>query len=56
MLEAHWLKTYIEFNPNLPVQSDDFEIIHGQNRMRLENKYMIKWKGTFQIEREKDVI
>jgi len=33
-----------------------FEIVHGQNRMRLENKYMIKWKGTYQREKESDII
>lgn len=48
MLEAHWLKFYREFKPDLPVQTDVFEVIHGQRRMRLENEYMIKWKGTFQ--------
>lgn len=52
MLEAHWLKYYREFNPDLPVQSDVFETVHGQNRMRLENDYMIKWKGTFQRQYE----
>jgi FkbM family methyltransferase len=48
MLEAHWLKFYREFKPDLPVESDVFEIVHGQRRMRLENEYMVKWKGTFQ--------
>ncbi|MFA5197688.1 MAG: FkbM family methyltransferase [Patescibacteria group bacterium] len=47
-LEAHWLKYYREFKPDLPVQSDVFETIHGQNRMRLENQYLIKWKGHWQ--------
>jgi len=56
MLEAHWLKYYREFKPNLPVQSDDFEVIHGQNRMKLENEYMIKWKGTYQIERDNEIL
>ncbi len=56
MLEAHWLKTYREFKPDLPVQSDIFEIVHGQNRMRLENEYIIKWKGTFQRVKESDII
>ena len=51
-LEAHWLKYYREFSPDLPVQSDTFEVIHGQRRMVLENIYMKKFKGTFQIERE----
>jgi len=55
MLEAHWLKYYREFRPDLPVQSDDFEIIHGQNRMRLENQYMIKWKGKFQRMTEEEL-
>jgi FkbM family methyltransferase len=48
MLEAHWLKFYREFKPDLPVQTEVFEVVHGQRRMRLENEYMIKWKGTFQ--------
>lgn len=48
MLEAHWLKFYREFKPDLPVETDVFEVVHGQRRMRLENEYMIKWKGTFQ--------
>jgi len=52
MLEAHWLKYYREFQPDLPVQSEVFENIHGQNRMKLENKYMIKWKGTYAREKE----
>jgi hypothetical protein len=49
-LEAHWLKYYKEFRPDLPVQTEIFEDKFGQRRMRLENKYMIKWKGTFQRE------
>jgi hypothetical protein len=48
MLEAHWLKFYREFRPDLPVQSEIFEVVHGQRRMRLENEFMVKWKGTFQ--------
>ena len=56
MLEAHWLKYYREFKPNLPVESDDFETIHGQNRMRIENSMMIKWKGTYQRVKESDII
>ncbi len=48
MLEAHWLKYYKEFKPDLPVETNVFETIHGMRRMRLENEYMIKWKGTFQ--------
>jgi hypothetical protein len=47
-LEAHWLKYYREFSPNLPVQSEVFETKFGQNRMRLENSMMVKWKGTYQ--------
>lgn len=55
-LEAHWLKYYREFRPDLPVQSENFTIIHGQNRMILSNKYMTKWKGTFQRIKESDII
>lgn len=47
-LEMSWLsKPYTEFEPDLPVHTDVFETIHGQHRMKLENKYMIKWKGTY---------
>ena len=48
MLEVKWLDgfKYTEFTPDLPVHSLIWEEIHGQKRMRLENKYMIKWKGT----------
>jgi len=53
-LEAHWLKYYREFNPDLPVQSDVMETVHGQRRMRLENDYMIKWKGTWMREEKKE--
>jgi hypothetical protein len=47
-LEAHWLKYYKEFRPDLEVQSNNFITIHGQRRMVLENPYMIKYKGTWQ--------
>lgn len=48
MLEVKWLDgfPYKEFKPDLPVHSLKWEVVHGQNRMRLENKYMVKWKGT----------
>jgi hypothetical protein len=48
MLEVRWLDgfPYKEFEPDLPVHSLNWEVVHGQNRMRLENEYMIKWKGT----------
>jgi hypothetical protein len=48
MLEVRWLDgfQYTEFKPDLPVHSLIWEEIHGQKRMRLENDYMIKWKGT----------
>ena len=55
MLEAHWLKFYREFRPDLPVQTDIFEVVHGQRRMRLENEYMIKWKGKFQRMTEEEL-
>lgn len=49
--ELRWFKgmSYIEFMPDLPVHTDIFEEIHGQKRMKLENDYMIKWKGTYSI-------
>jgi FkbM family methyltransferase len=56
MLEAHWLRFYKEFKPDLPVQSEIFEMKFGQNRMRLENDYMIKWKGTWQRMSEKELL
>lgn len=48
MLEVRWLDgyKYTEFEPDLPVHSLVWEEIHGMKRMRLENDYMIKWKGT----------
>ena len=55
MLEAHWLKYYREFKPDLPVQSDVWEVVHGQRRMRLENEYMIKWKGKVQRMTEEEL-
>jgi hypothetical protein len=54
MLETRWLDgfKYTEFEPDLPVHSLVWEDIHGKNRMRLENEYMIKWKGTAWISQE----
>jgi len=48
MLETKWLDgyKYTEFEPDLKVHSDIWEEKFGQRRMRLENEYMIKWKGT----------
>ena len=48
MLETKWLDgyKYTEFVPDLPVHSLIWEIVHGQNRMRIENEYIVKWKGT----------
>lgn len=48
MLEVRWLDDYpyTEFTPDLPVHSLNYEEIHGKRRMKLENEYMIKWKGT----------
>lgn len=48
MLEVRWLDgfPYTELEPDLKVHSTIWEEIHGQKRMRLENKYMVKWKGT----------
>jgi len=54
MLEAHWLRYYREFKPDLQSLSDVFEEVHGQLRMRLENRYMVKFKGTWQREKEED--
>lgn len=46
-LETRWLPEYTEFTPDLPVHTTIFEEKHGQRRMKLENDYLIKWKGTF---------
>ncbi len=48
MLEVRWLDDYpyTEFTPDLPVHSLNYEEKYGKKRMRLENEYMIKWKGT----------
>jgi len=48
-LEVRWLDgfKYTEFTPDLPVHTNVFEEIHGMKRMKLENEYMIKWKGTY---------
>jgi len=54
MLETKWLDgfKYTEFEPDLKVHSDIWEEKFGQRRMRLENEYMIKWKGTVWISPE----
>ncbi len=54
LLETTWLNgfKFTEFEPDLPVHSLIYEEIHGMNRMRLENEYMIKWKGTCWISQE----
>jgi len=55
-LEVRWLDgfKYTEFTPDLPVHTNVFEEIHGMKRMKLENEYMIKWKGTAWVsEKEK---
>lgn len=49
-LELQWLKKpYTAFKPDLPVHTDVFEEKFGQHRMKLENDYIIKWKGTYYI-------
>lgn len=49
-LELHWLKKpYTFFEPDLPVHTDVFEEIHGSKRMKLENDFIIKYKGTYHI-------
>ena len=54
MLEVRWLDgfPYTEFEPDLPVHSLIWEEIYGQKRMRLENDYMVKWKGTAYVSPE----
>ena len=54
MLETIWLDgyKYTEFKPDLPAHTLIYEEIHGMKRMRLENEYMIKWKGTAWISKE----
>lgn len=49
-MELNWLsKPYTYFEPDLPVHTDIFEEKFGSNRMKLENKYIIKWKGTYSL-------
>jgi len=58
-LEVRWLDgfEYTEFEPDLPCHTNVFEEIHGMKRMKLENEYMIKWKGTHWItQKERDEI
>ncbi len=54
MLEVRWLDgwQYTEFEPDLKVHSDIWEMKFGQKRMRLENDFMIKWKGTAWVTEE----
>ncbi|MCK9370946.1 hypothetical protein M0R04_13630 [Candidatus Dojkabacteria bacterium] len=54
MLETKWLDgfKYTEMEPDLPVHSLQWEMIHGMKRMRLENQYLIKWKGTAYVSAE----
>ncbi len=51
MLETTWLNgfKFTEFTPDLPAHTLIWEMMHGMKRMRLENEYMIKWKGTVWI-------
>lgn len=52
MLETVWLSDYKEFEPDLPAHSLIWEEVHGQKRMRIENEYIVKWKGTAWISPE----
>lgn len=52
MMETIWLDKFTEFEPDLPVHSLVWEDKFGQNRMRIENEYMVKWKGTVWISPE----
>lgn len=54
MMETTWLNgfKFTEFNPDLPVHSLNYEEMHGMKRMRIENEYMVKWKGTVWISKE----
>lgn len=48
--ELQWYKGEKKyFEPDLPVHTDVFEEKFGQRRMRLENDFIIKWKGTFSL-------
>ena len=48
--ELRWLpKPHKYFEPDLPVHTEVFEEKFGERRMKLENDYIIKWKGTFHI-------
>ena len=54
MLETIWLDgfKFTEFQPDLPAHSLIWEEVHGQKRMRIENEYIVKWKGTAWISPE----
>lgn len=48
--ELYWYKgqrTY--FKPDLPVHTEVFEEKFGQRRMRLENDFIVKFKGTYSL-------
>lgn len=50
LLETRWMRgRHGVFDPELPVHTDIFEDRHGRKNMKLENPYIIKWKGTWSI-------
>lgn len=54
-LEAAWAKQYDAIEPDAPLLFTDFrdstakrtEVRYGRVNLRLENDYLIKWKGTW---------
>lgn len=54
LLETYWNQTYIRvdgnvkiFEPNVPIETEEFIEIHGQKRMVCSNGFITKYKGTY---------
>ena len=52
--ERHWHEKYINadpnykrFEPELLIETDIFDTIHGQRRMIIDNGWIVKYKGTY---------
>lgn len=52
--ERFWTEKYITsdpnyklFDPQLPIETDVFGEVHGENRMIIENEFLVKYKGTY---------
>lgn len=54
LLETYWNQTYIRvdgnvkiFEPNVPIETEEFTEIHGRKRMVCSNGFITKYKGTY---------